>query len=119
MVSTAIVIEYEQVLTRPEHMAVTGLYAEDVDRFLDGLVAMADRVAPPLWHRRTLRDANDEMFLAAAQEADADAIVTFNLGDYLPLDTQQLDIPVCRPGELLRRVTWRPSATSPFASLRR
>jgi putative PIN family toxin of toxin-antitoxin system len=117
VVSTAMVIEYEQVLKRPEHIAVTGLRPDEIDMFLDGLIALADRVAPPLWHRRTVRDANDEMFLAAALEADADAIVTFNLGDYVPVGMQPLEIPVCRPGEILRRLSWRPSATSPFASL--
>lgn len=41
-------------------------------------------------------------------------LVSFDIQDYRPADpaAHGLDIPIRRPGDILRRLTWRPSATS-------
>jgi len=81
---------------------------------------LAEHVTPWFSHRGSVRDPDDDMIVAAAVNGQADAIVTFNLGDYAPmnrLDTG-LGILVCRPGEMVRRLAWRPSATSHFGFLR-
>lgn len=113
LVSVATVIEYEAVLKRAEHLDATGLDAEDIDRFLDDFVAHADHITPHFRTRPSVHDANDEMFAELAMNGRADALVSFNLGDYRPLDARspRLDILVCRPGDILRRLSWRPSVT--------
>jgi hypothetical protein len=67
----------------------------------------------------SVRDPDDELFVELAISGGADALVTFNLADYRParLGAPRLPIPVCRPGDILRRLTWRPSATSRSAFL--
>ena len=114
LVSVATVIEYEAVLKRAEHLQAARLDAEDVDRFLDAIIAHADHVTPHFRMRPLVRDADDDMFAELAINGRADALVSFNLGDYRPADPDapHLDILVCRPGDILRRLLWRPSATS-------
>lgn len=114
LASVAIMLEYEAVLTRPEHLAAARLSQGDIAAFLDGLALLAEPVAPGFSHRPAIRDPDDELFVEAAVNGRADALVTFNLGDYLPVDDRAipLGISICRPGEFLRRLTWRPSTTT-------
>ena len=57
--------------------------------------------------------------MTAAINGMADALVTFNIRDYIPRDHRitGFGINVCRPGDILRRLSWRPSVTSRFGSL--
>jgi PIN domain-containing protein len=118
LVSIATVIEYEAVLKRTQHLQAMRMDAEDVDRFLDALVAHADHITTHFRIRPSVRDPDDEMFAELAINGQADALVSFNLGDYRAPDpgAPRLDIPVCRPGDIVRRPSWRPSAILPFAS---
>ena len=50
LVSVAAVIEYEAVLKRPEHLAAMRLDVDEVERFLDALIARADHIET--WFRR-------------------------------------------------------------------
>jgi hypothetical protein len=74
---------------------------------------------PHYHHRGMIRDPNDEKFVTAAVNGMAEALVTFNIRDYVPLDARStgFGINICRPGEILRSIPWRPSATSRFGSL--
>ena len=119
LISVATVLEYEEVLMRPQQLNAMGLTPADVDAFLDALIARSEEVSPYYNHGGEIRDPNDEKFVTAALNGQAEAIVTFNVKDYVPRDSRVtgLGITVCRPGELLRRLSWRPSATSLSASL--
>ena len=96
-------VEYEAVLTRPEHLAATGLSTSETGIFLDGLAALVLPVRPNFLWRPQLRDPNDEMVLEAAVNGHADAIVTFNRRDFLPA-ANRFGIDVERPGDILRRL---------------
>jgi putative PIN family toxin of toxin-antitoxin system len=110
LVSVATVIEYEAVLKRPENLRATGLAPDDVDRFLDALIARASHVTTWFQQRPSIRDPDDELFVELAVNGRAEAIVTFNRRDFtatdLPFD--HLGIAVLSPGEALRRLAWRP-----------
>lgn len=97
-------VEYEAVLSRPEHLAATGLTLAETGRFLDGLAALIIPVRPHFLWRPQLRDPNDEMVLEAAVNGHADAIVTFNQRDFLPA-ARRLGIDVQKPCEIVRRLT--------------
>ncbi|HET6234128.1 MAG TPA: putative toxin-antitoxin system toxin component, PIN family [Acetobacteraceae bacterium] len=114
LASVAIMLEYEAVLKRSENLAAMGAFPSEIDTFLDGLALLAEPVAPGFSHRPSIRDPDDEMFVEAAINGHADALVTFNRNDCLPADHRavRLGIDICRPGELQRRLTWRPSATT-------
>ncbi len=102
------------VLKRAETLRATGLDTADVDRFLDDFIAHAHAVDVHIRYRPSVRDPDDEMFMELAINGGAEALVSFNVGDYRPADRRfgGPDILVCRPGDILRRLTWRPSAIS-------
>jgi putative PIN family toxin of toxin-antitoxin system len=119
LVSVATVLEYEAVLARTEQLMGMGLTHADVDAFLDRFMAMSEEVSPYYNHGGVVRDPDDDKFVTAAINGNAEAIVTFNIRDYVPRDGRVtgLGILVCRPGDILRRLSWRPLATSHFGFL--
>lgn len=96
-------VEYEAVLTRSDNLAAMGLSTVEVGIFLDALAALVAPVKPHFLWRPQLRDPNDEMVLEAAVNGQADAIVTFNLRDFLPA-ANRFGIEVARPGDIIRRL---------------
>jgi predicted nucleic acid-binding protein len=117
LVTVATVLEYEDVLLRPQALAATGLTREETIAFLDGIIAHAEPVLVRQRHRPSIRDPADEIFVEALLNGGGDFIVTFNRRDYLAADERiasrgQLAVPVLTPGETLRRLTWRPAATT-------
>jgi predicted nucleic acid-binding protein len=107
-------LEYEAVLKRRENLIAMHASANDIDAFLDGLAFLVEPVAPGFSHRPTIRDPDDEMLVQAAINGRAEALVTCNCNDYLPTYRRSIPIGIniCRPGELLRKLTWRPSKTT-------
>src|SRR5262247_3808776 len=72
-------------------------------RYLDGLAALVVPVTPYFLWRPTLRDPDDEMVLDAAVNERAEAIVTFNVRDFLPGATR-FRVAVLTPAQTLRRL---------------
>lgn len=100
LISTPLLIEYEAVLTRPQHLLASGATAEDVALILDDVAASAQPVRLDFLWRSILRDADDEMVLETAVNGGADALATFNLVD-LAVAAARFGIPAMRPGDLL------------------
>jgi putative PIN family toxin of toxin-antitoxin system len=82
LLSVPLMLEYEAVLTRPEHLAASAVTAEDVSAVLDQLALIAERVELAVRLRPMLSDPNDEMVLETAINGQADALVTFNERDF-------------------------------------
>lgn len=119
LVTVATLLEHEDVLMRPESLAATGLTPEETAEFLDGYLARAERVVLRRRVRPSIQDPADEIFVEALLNGGGDAIVTFNRRDYLDADVRLASqgktvVPVISPGEALRRLSWRPTATTPF-----
>lgn len=77
-VSVPLVLEYESVLGRAEHLQASGLAIADMQVIVDVLVDVADWTRIDYRWRPQTRDPADEMVLEAAINAGVDAIVTFN-----------------------------------------
>ena len=101
LLSVALVLEIESVLCRPEHLAATGLSVALVQDFVDELCALSEPVQIHFAWRPMLHDAADEMVLEAAVNGQADALVTFNLKDFLPA-ASGLGVEVIAPITALR-----------------
>jgi putative PIN family toxin of toxin-antitoxin system len=100
MVATvALFVEYEAVLTRPEHLARAEITAAEAEIALDVLAAVVEPVETHFLWRPRLRDADDDMVLEAAANGRADAIATFNAGI-----ASEFGIAVLTPAEILRRL---------------
>jgi predicted nucleic acid-binding protein len=93
-------LEYESVLTRPEHLAASGASREDVSAVLDELASVGKKVELLIRTRPMLLDPNDEMVLETAVNGRADAIVTFNERDFRPA-AGRFRCSVARPGKVI------------------
>ena len=80
--NVALVLEYEAVCSRVEHLSAAGLTTPEVQRFVDGVAALIHPVTSHFVWRPQLQDPGDEMVLEAAVNGMADTIVTFNQRDY-------------------------------------
>jgi predicted nucleic acid-binding protein len=104
MVATvALFVEYEAVLTRPEHLARAEITAAEAEIALDVLAAVVEPVESHFLWRPRLRDADDDMVLEAAANGRADAIATFNTRDFAGV-ASEFGIAVLTPAEILRRL---------------
>lgn len=103
LVSVPLLIEYEAVMTRPEHLAVAGLTPEEVGRLLDAVTTVAEPVTLAFLWRPLLPDADDDMVMETAVNGQADFIVTFNRRDFASA-THRFGIDVLSPGEALNRL---------------
>jgi len=103
LLSVPLMLEYEAVLTRPEHLAASRATMEDVSAVLDELASVARRVELVIRTRPLLSDPNDEMVLETAINGRADAIVTFNDRDFRRVATR-FRCSVVRPVEVVRQL---------------
>lgn len=98
--SVALVLEYEDVLKRPElNLALTH---QEIDDVLDYLCQNANqREIFYLW-RPTLSDPKDDFVLELAVESNCDYIVTFNTKDFAKAEL--FGIKAVTPVEFLRMI---------------
>lgn len=82
LVSVPLMIEYESVLTRPEHLDASGLSTQEVQAVLDALATVIEPVRLAYLWRPTLRDVADDMVLETAANGRADLLVTINRRDF-------------------------------------
>lgn len=103
LATTALFVEYEAVLKRPEQRLASGLNIEQIDY---ALAALASALLPVEVHfqwRPQLADPGDEMVLEAAINGRADALVTYNVKDFARA-AERFGLPILRPADLLRKV---------------
>ena len=100
LLSVPLMLEYESVLTRPEHLAASGASREDVSAVLDELASVGKKVELLIRTRPMLLDPNDEMVLETAINGRADAIATFNERDFRPA-AARFRCSVVRPGKVI------------------
>ena len=103
LASVPMLLEYEDVLKRPEHLRSTNLTLEDVDVFIATVTTLIEPVPLYFLWRPQLRDPNDEIILEAAVNGQAQCIVAFNERDFRG-GAHRFGIEVLRPGDFLRRI---------------
>lgn len=103
LLSVPLALQYEAVLTRPEHLAASGASVVQIMALLDALRAICVPVEISYLWRPVLRDPDDEMVLEAAVNGQADRLLTFNERDFAP--AARLGGMIERPGPAWR--AWR------------
>ncbi len=101
LVSVPLMLEYEAVLTRPEHLSEMGLTAQEVGVVLDAVAAVIEPVPLRFLWRPKLKDPKDEMVLETTVNGQADCLVTFN-ARHLVKAAREFGLRVLPPG-----VVWR------------
>lgn len=102
LMSVPLMIEYESVMTRPEHLEASRLSHEDVQVLLDAVTTTAEAVTLDYLWRPSLADADDDMVLETAVNGAAEVVVTFNRRDFGTV-AETFGITVMSPSEA---VTW-------------
>jgi putative PIN family toxin of toxin-antitoxin system len=103
LMSTALFLEYEDVLRRPEHRLATGMSEQDVEDFLAELASAAEPVEVSFRWRPQLKDPKDELVLEVAVNGQAEALVTHNAADFEPV-ALTFGLRVLLPRDLLKEI---------------
>ena len=103
LVSVPLIIEYEAVLTRPEHLDASGLTPREVNEVLDALVKVSVPVYLRFLWRPQLKDPADEMVLETAVNGAADRLVSFNVR-HLADAARGFGIRAVRPCDVWREI---------------
>jgi putative PIN family toxin of toxin-antitoxin system len=103
LASVPLMIEYEAVLTRPEHLEAIGLDVGEVNEILDAVALVCTPVQLRFLWRPRLKDPADEMVLETAVNGGADCLVTFD-ARHLAEAARDFGIRVMRPSEAWKEV---------------
>jgi predicted nucleic acid-binding protein len=113
--SVPLAIEYEAVLTRPEHLDASGLASREVNEVLDALVNVSIPVHLRFMWRPRLKDPADEMVLETAVNGSADWLITFNLR-HLAGAAREFGIHAARPCDVWKEIQRYEKKQCRFAS---
>lgn len=102
LVTTALFLEYEEVLKRPEQRLATGMSEAEIAGFLGAFASAAEAVEVHFLWRPLLADPDDELVLECAVNGSAEAIVTHNTKHFMPA-SRELKMAIVTPGTLLKR----------------
>ena len=103
LLSVPLILEYESVLTRREHLEACRLSAAEVGRVLDDLASVARPVRLAFRWRPQLPDPGDDMVLETAINGGATAIVTFNQ-QHFAIAARDLHCSILLPAAALRQI---------------
>lgn len=103
LASVPLMLEYEAVATRAEHLEASGLSAEDVQVVLDALATGSEPVRLAFLWRPMLPDGDDDMVLETAVNGQADMLVTVNRRDFEPA-VKAFALRVVSPADAVRRL---------------
>jgi predicted nucleic acid-binding protein len=103
LISTPLILEYESVMTRPEHEAVSGLTGNEVNELLDAFVAASQQVKFFYTWRPAVDDPGDEMVVETAVNGQAEGIVTFNVRDFRRVE-ERFGVGIMTPQQAARRI---------------
>ena len=98
--STALVLEYEDVLKRTD--LNLNLTIQDIDKFIDILCLLGEKHRIFYQWRPLLKDAKDDFVGELAINSQADVIITHNIKDFQ--DVTKFGIKVLSPQEFLQLI---------------
>ena len=103
VVTTALFLEYEEVLLRPEHRLATGMSETDVDGFLAALASACEPAGVHFRWRPQLADPSDELVLEAVVNGHVESLVTHNVRDFREA-ASGFEFRVITPQQLLKEM---------------
>ena len=96
LISVPLMIEYQAVLVRQEHLDAARLSVVEIGELLAAIASVAVPVRLAYLWRPMLRDPDDEMVLETAVNGGADYLCTLNMRDFAP--ASRFGIEVVNPG---------------------
>jgi len=99
----ALALEYIEVSTRRSTLQGTNISSADAERFANQVIALLDPVEIRFDWRPLAPDPDDDLVMMAALNGAADAVVTFNLRDFLA-PAHAFGLQVMTPAHILMKV---------------
>ena len=106
LASVPLMLQYESVLTRSEHLIAAGLSEGDVQVLLDAIAVVVTPVRISYLWRPMLPDPDDDLVLETAVNGHAEVVITFNRRHFEP-GAAQFGIEILAPAEAVRRLEVR------------
>ena len=103
LASVPLMLQYESVLTRPEHLAAAGITQAEVEILLDALARVVEPIRISYLWRPVLPDAGDDLVLETAVNGRADIVVTLNRRHFEPAVTL-FGLEILAPADAVRRL---------------
>jgi putative PIN family toxin of toxin-antitoxin system len=103
LASVPLLVEYQAVMSRREHLTASRLSVADVEALLDAVAAVAEPVHLDFLWRPALADPDDDMVLETGMNGRADAIVTFNRRHFV-VAMKRFGIDVLSPADAIKRL---------------
>ena len=103
LASVPLMLEYESVLTRPEHLEAAGISAADVEILLDALAVVVEPIRISYLWRPVLSDPGDDLVLETAVNGRANMVVTFNRRHFEPA-AAPFGLEILAPVDAVRRL---------------
>lgn len=103
LMSVPLMLEYEAVLTRQEHLEAAGVSNADMQDVLDALASVIEPVRLAYLWRPTLPDPQDDMVLETAVNGRAELLVTLNRRHFEPA-AAAFAVEVVSPAEAVARL---------------
>ena len=103
LASVPLMLQYESVLTRPEHLAAAAISQADVGILLDALGAVVEPIRISYLRRPVLTDPGDDLVLETAVNGRADIVVTLNRRHFEPAVTL-FGLEILAPADAVRRL---------------
>jgi len=103
LASVPLMLQYESVLTRAEHLAAARISAADVEILLDAIALVAEPIRISYLWRPVLTDPGDDLVLETAVNGGADVVVTFNRRYFEPA-AAPFGLEILAPADAVRRL---------------
>lgn len=107
LASVPLMLQYESVLTRSEHLVAAGISEADVQVLLDAIALVATPVRISYLWRPILPDPDDDLVLETAVNGSAEVVITFNRRHFEPA-ADSFGIEIVSAAEAMRRLKGRP-----------
>jgi predicted nucleic acid-binding protein len=106
LASVPLMLQYELVLTRPEHLTAAGISAADVEVLLNAIAQVGEPIRISYLWRPVLPDSGDDLVLETAVNGQADVVVTFNRRHFVPA-AALFGLEILAPADAVRRLESR------------
>jgi putative PIN family toxin of toxin-antitoxin system len=106
LASVPLMLQYESVLTRSEHLLAAGISVADVEVLLDAIALIVEPIRISYLWRPVVRDQGDDLVLETAVSGRAEVIVTFNRRDFEPA-ANRFGVAILAPADAVRRLEGR------------
>jgi predicted nucleic acid-binding protein len=103
LASVPLMLQYESVLTRSEHVASAGISPADVEVLLDAIALVVEPIRISYLWRPVLSDPGDDLVLETAVNGHAHAVMTFNRRHFEPA-AAPFGLAILAPADAVRRL---------------